>query len=56
MLDILSYPESTIGLTMIGLGEKFYNKGFQKAGRRSFKIDFASTANVTVRSFKCTPF
>ena len=34
LLDVLSYPKCTIEPTMVGLEEKFSNKGSQMAGKR----------------------
>ena len=43
VLNILSYPVSTMGPTMVGPGEKFSNNGSQVAGKRYHEIDFCNT-------------
>ena len=40
MLDILSYPDSTIGLTVVGLEENFLNEGAQISGKCYLEIGF----------------
>ena len=47
MLDILSYPESIIGPTMIGRGVKLsQSKGSQMAGKRYFEIEFCKNSTT----------